>query len=67
MPNLHEPLSERLEKREHDRRLSTPADRAAASRRAQGLPERIQDPETLSRIATLVVEQLRRRERRDSD
>jgi hypothetical protein len=31
------------------------ADRAYAERRAQGLPERVEDPATLARVATLIL------------
>lgn len=33
----------------------TPADRARASRKAQGLPETVEDPAVLSRIARLLL------------
>lgn len=36
--------------------LDTPAERAFAERRAQGLPEMVTDPEVLRRIAILAVD-----------
>lgn len=33
----------------------TPADRARASREAQGLPPTIDDPETVARLAALIA------------
>ena len=33
----------------------SPADRAAASRRAQGLPEKVEDPAVLAQVAALLT------------